>query len=40
VCVPDPEQNECAFHVYIDPRRLREAWAIIDLEWHDEGVFG
>jgi hypothetical protein len=32
--------NEGAFHVYIDPRRLREVWAIINLEWRDEGVFG
>lgn len=32
--------NEGSFHVYIDPRRLREVWAIINLEWRDERVFG
>ncbi|MCK9464118.1 MAG: hypothetical protein M0R80_31245, partial [Proteobacteria bacterium] len=32
--------NEGAFHVYIDPRRLREVWAIINLEGQDEGAFG
>jgi len=32
--------NEGAFHVYIDPRRLREVWAIINLEGRDERVFG
>lgn len=32
--------NEGSFHVYIDPRRLREVWAIINLEWQDERVFG
>ena len=32
--------NEGQFHVYIDPRRLREVWAIINMEWKDEGVFG
>jgi hypothetical protein len=32
--------NEGAFHVYIDPRRLREVWAIINLEGRDQGAFG
>ena len=32
--------NEGSFHVYVDPRRLCEVWAIINREWQDERVFG
>ena len=40
VYVQDLELNEGAFHVYIDPRRLREVRAIINLEGRGQGAFG